>query len=82
MPCFTTYCDTAFVNGVGGRENFNMKPLTGKVTLEECCAWCAEKTVSVFEKNFSVFIGTENHSTRTSGPGTRGGPEADLKGKL
>ena len=38
---FTTFCDTAFVNGVGGRENFNMKPPAGKVTLEECCAWCA-----------------------------------------
>lgn len=38
---FTTFCDTAFVNGAGGRENFAMQPPAGKVTLEECCAWCA-----------------------------------------
>ena len=40
---FTTFCDTAFVNGEGGREDFgpSMKPPKGKVTLDECCAWCA-----------------------------------------
>ena len=38
---YTTYRDTAFLLGAGGREWWS-SPKPGPKTLEECCALCAE----------------------------------------